>query len=95
MSYACACQRLRAQHCCRYPCEIDVKAIGDNEGPFASDLLQLACEITGQKKEDVPVRWRDKGKYRAVTMSLKFENADQVYAVYAAINRDPRVRFKL
>ena len=40
-------------------------------------------------------RWRDKGKYRAITLRLHFENADQVYDVYAAINRDPRVKFKL
>ena len=33
-------------------------------------------------------------KYRA-RRRLHFESAEQVYAVYAAINRDPRVKFKL
>ena len=78
-----------------YPCDLLVKIIGDNEGPFVADMLTLCAERTGQKEEDVEVRWRDKGKYRAITLTLHFENADQVYDVYAAINRDPRVRFKL
>ena len=71
------------------------KIIGDNEGPFVTDMVTLCSELNGQAEEDVQVRWRDKGKYRAITLRLKFENADQVYNVYAAINRDPRVRFKL
>ena len=87
------------------------------------------------------MRWRDKGKYRSITLTLHFENAEQVgtppsppltprrspchsarrprrcvhtcpstnftracarsslrrkvYAVYAAIDRDPRVKFKI
>ena len=138
-----------------YPCDLDVKIIGDNEGPFVNDMVTLCAERTGQKEADVGVaawsdvvraaaeptgpptapwleapsplrtaaepsysrsgasprrgpkrwfrcvvphpgaRWRDKGKYRAITLRLHFENADQVYDVYAAINRDPRVKFKL
>ena len=78
-----------------YPCELDVKIIGDNEGPFVTDMVTLCSELNGQAEEDVQVKWRDKGKYRAITLRLKFENADQVYSVYAAINQDPRVRFKL
>ena len=78
-----------------YPCTLDIKVIGDNEGPFVADLRTLCAEITGQKEEEVPVRWRDKGKYRSVTLTLRFQNADEVYAVYAAMDRDPRVRYKL
>lgn len=58
-------------------------------------MLTICSEITGQKEKDVPVRWRDNGKYRSITLQLNFENAEMVYAVYAAVNRDPRVRFKL
>ena len=78
-----------------YPCDLLVKIIGDNEGPFVADMLTLCAERTGQKEDEIEVRWRDKGKYRSITLKLHFENADQVYDVYAAINRDPRVRFKL
>ena len=78
-----------------YPCDLDIKVIGVNEGPFVSDIRTVCAEAAEQSEEDVPVRWRDKGKYRAITLRIHFENADQVYAVYAAINRDPRVKFKL
>ena len=72
-----------------------VKIIGMNEGAFVSDMRTLCAGITGQQEEDVGVRWRDKGKYRSITLQLRFEDADTVYAVYAAINKDPRVKFKL
>ena len=78
-----------------YPCTLDIKVIGNNEGPFVADILTLCAEITGQDEKDVYVKWRDNGKYRAITLKLKFENSDQVYAVYAAMDRDPRVRYKL
>lgn len=78
-----------------YPCDIDIKVIGDNEGPFVQDIVQLCAENSGMKADDIQVRWRDQGKYRAITLRLHFENADQVYAVYAAVDRDPRVRYKL
>ena len=78
-----------------YPCDIDIKVIGDNEGRFVQDIVQLAAENSSNEMEDIQVRWRDKGKYRAITMRLHFNNADEVYAVYAAVSRDPRVRYKL
>ena len=78
-----------------YPCELDVKIIGDNEGPFVADMVSICAGLTGIDESDVQVRWRDKGKYRAITLRLNFKDADMVYAVYAAVNRDPRVRFKL
>ena len=74
---------------------MDIKVIGDNEGPFVQDIVQLCAENSGNEVDDIEVRWRDKGKYRAVTVRLEFQNADQVYAVYAAMDRDPRVRYKL
>ena len=60
-----------------------------------SDMVTICAEITGQDEADVKARWRDKGKYRSITLRLHFTDADQVYAVYAAIDRDPRVKYKL
>ena len=78
-----------------YPCTLDIKVIGNNEGPFVSDMLTLAAENCGMDEKDIKHRWRDNGKFRSITLTLSFENAEQVYAVYAAFDRDPRVRFKL
>ena len=69
--------------CASDPCDLDIKVIGNNEGPFVSDIRTLCAEITGQAEEDVPVRWRDNGKYRSITLSLHFEDADQVSACAA------------
>lgn len=78
-----------------YPTTIGIKIIGLNEGDFVQDMLNVCREVTKQKAEDVEVKWRDKGKYRAITINLTFQDADMVYATYAAINKDPRVKFKL
>ena len=78
-----------------YPCDLDIKVIGNNEGPFVTDIVTLCAENTGMKEEDIQVRWRDNGKYRAITLRLHFESSEQVYAVYAAMDRDPRVKYKL
>ena len=83
-----------AGHATHTPCPL-LQIIGDNEGPFVSDMLTMCAEITGQSEDDVLVKWRDRGRFRSITLRLHFENAEQVYAVYAAINRDPRVRYKL
>ena len=58
-------------------------------------MVTICSEITGQDEADVLAKWRDRGKYRSITLTLNFENADQVYAVYAAMDRDPRVKYKL
>ena len=36
-----------------YPCDLDVKIIGNNEGPFVDDMVTLCAERTGQKEEDI------------------------------------------
>ena len=43
-----------------YPCDLDVKIIGANEGPFVDDMVTLCAERTGQKEEDIsaPARCR-------------------------------------
>ena len=41
-------------------------------------MRTLCAEITGQDEEDVPVRWRDNGKYRSITVKLHFKDADTV-----------------
>ena len=84
----------------RTPATLHTCALATHSPPVrraaaVSDILTICAEITGQKESDVPVRWRDKGKFRSITLTLTFTDADMVYAVYAAVNRDPRVRFKL
>jgi putative lipoic acid-binding regulatory protein len=74
-----------------YPCDLDIKVIGNNEGPFVADILTLCAEITKQKEDDISVRWRDNGKYRAITLNLHFLNCDQVRMRAHAQLKDRRV----
>ena len=80
----------RPRACARQPsgCQSRATAALEPLRGVAQNAGFAACAHAG-------ARWRDKGKYRAITLRLHFENADQVYDVYAAINRDPRVKFKL
>jgi len=43
----------------------------------------------------VEVRYRDKGRFRSVTLGCTFNSADEVYALYALLDADERVKFKL
>ena len=72
-----------------------IKIIGENAGPFVSDMVKLCAGVTGQVEDDVEVRWRDKGKYRSITLGLQFKDANALHAVYAAIDKDPRVKYKI
>ena len=48
-----------------YPCDLDVKIIGDNEGPFVNDMVTLCAERTGQKEADVGVAaWSDSSSWQ-------------------------------
>ena len=48
-----------------YPCDLDVKIIGDNEGPFVNDMVTLCAERTGQKEADVGVAaWSDTSSWQ-------------------------------
>ena len=72
-----------------------MKIIGENTGPFVSDMVKLCAGLTGQSEDGIAAHWRDKGKYRSITLGLRFEDADMLYAVYAAIDADPRVKYKI
>lgn len=50
-----------------------------------SDIRTLCAEITGQAEEEVEVRWRDKGKFRSITLKLTFLDADMVSAADVAV----------
>jgi hypothetical protein len=46
-----------------YPCDLDVKIIGNNEGPFVDDMVTLCAERTGQKEEDISAAARCRRRF--------------------------------
>eukprot|EP00967_Tisochrysis_lutea_P144033 scaffold268391_cov32-Tisochrysis_lutea.AAC.1 len=79
----------------RAPVTQDIKAIGEtvSDESFVDDMKKLASEAA--PSHPVEVRWRDKGRFRSVTMRCTFRSADEVYALYASLDADKRVKFKL
>jgi putative lipoic acid-binding regulatory protein len=73
----------------------DIKAIGEtvNDDTFVADMQKLAAQAAPARP--VEVRFRDKGRFRSVTMRCTFRTADEVYALYALLDDDERVMFKL
>eukprot|EP00312_Isochrysidales_sp_CCMP1244_P007530 CAMPEP_0196669816 /NCGR_PEP_ID=MMETSP1090-20130531/881_1 /TAXON_ID=37098 /ORGANISM="Isochrysis sp, Strain CCMP1244" /LENGTH=180 /DNA_ID=CAMNT_0042007391 /DNA_START=8 /DNA_END=545 /DNA_ORIENTATION=- len=78
-----------------YPARMDIKAIGETVGDdgFVADMQKLAEAAAPARP--VEVRWRDKGRFRSVTLRCTFRSADEVYALYASLDADERVKFKL
>jgi len=60
---------------------------------FVGDMKKLAEEAAPARP--VEVRYRDKGRFRSVTLGCTFNSADEVYALYALLDADERVKFKL
>lgn len=78
-----------------FPSNMEIKIIGKQDDTFVNDVVKICTKITNQTAAEVPVRWRDKGRWRSVTITLFFKNPDMVYDVYEAVDRDPRVRYKI
>ena len=90
----------------QFPTHFEFKVIGLRQGEFAEDVADIIVNVLrgewhddGQEidyEERVRVtRVRDKGKYRSLTVRAFCESGAQVYSVYDALARDPRVIFKL
>lgn len=79
-----------------FPSVFTFKVVGHRQGDFVTDITDLVAGVTGVTREDVRVSVRDtpNGKWRSITLKAPCNTADNVYAVYDALDRDPRVLFK-
>mmetsp|Transcript_2434 Transcript_2434/g.7279 ORF Transcript_2434/g.7279 Transcript_2434/m.7279 type:complete len:145 (+) Transcript_2434:131-565(+) len=77
-----------------FPCVFVFKIVGTNEGEFVGDILDTVSACVNIDSKKLKFSTRDKGKYRSITLEVPCNTADQVYNIYAAIDRDPRVKFK-
>mmetsp|Transcript_1228 Transcript_1228/g.3436 ORF Transcript_1228/g.3436 Transcript_1228/m.3436 type:complete len:177 (-) Transcript_1228:162-692(-) len=77
-----------------FPCVFTFKVVGQNAGSFLEDIVAAVAGAVGIDDKDVGVSSRDRGKWRSLTIKAPCTSADQVYAVYEAIDKDERVKFK-
>lgn len=77
-----------------FPCMFTFKVIGMAQGDFMTDIVDSVALALDTDKKFLKTSFRDKGKYRSITLHAPVNTASQIYDVYAAIDRDPRVKFK-
>lgn len=77
-----------------FPCVFTFKVIGMAQGDFMGDIVDSVALALETDKKYLKTTFRDRGKYRSITLKAPVNTASQIYDVYAAIDRDPRVKFK-
>lgn len=77
-----------------FPCVFTFKIIGMAQGDFMGDIVDSVALALETDKKFLKTSFRDRGKYRSITLNAPVNTAEQIYNVYAAIDRDPRVKFK-
>mmetsp|Transcript_4975 Transcript_4975/g.9106 ORF Transcript_4975/g.9106 Transcript_4975/m.9106 type:complete len:201 (+) Transcript_4975:130-732(+) len=77
-----------------FPTVFTFKVIGLRQGEFAVDMRDSVANALELDSEFVKMSFRDNGKYRSVTLDAPCTSAEQIYSVYAAVSKDPRVKFK-
>ena len=64
------------------------------QGEFVEDILDSVGNVIKQDGRALPHSYRDKGKWRSITLKVPVQSAEELYKVYDAIDKDPRVKFK-
>ena len=80
-----------------FPCVYAFKVMGPADDAFETTLRDNIGEVLGRKITDSEVSKRQsaKGKYQSITVNVEVETSKVVYAIYAAISSDSRVRYVL
>lgn len=69
-----------------FPCVFTFKIVGLNEGDFLDDICATVAESLNTASRHLKTSFRDRGKYRSITLRVPVNNANQIYDVYAAID---------
>jgi putative lipoic acid-binding regulatory protein len=81
----------------QYPCNFEVKLIGVNEGAFVDDILNVVSGVTGVPSRRLPfsVRVSESKKFISLSIDAPVKDADMLYEIYNATNRDSRIKYTL
>lgn len=64
------------------------------QGDFVNDIVDSVASALEMDRKFLKTSFRDRGKYRSITVEAPVNTSAQIFDVYAAIDRDPRVKFK-
>jgi len=78
-----------------YPTTFTMKIVGSNEsGTFVKEMVQIVADTCGVNFKEVDHSDRVRGRWVSVTVNAPVRDAEMLYGLYEAIDRDPRVKFK-
>jgi putative lipoic acid-binding regulatory protein len=80
-----------------YPSVFKIKIIGRDEideSNFAPEMVNLVAKCCNVNSSTVYHTERKSGKWTSVTIHAPVQDADMLYALYASVDKDPRVKFK-
>jgi putative lipoic acid-binding regulatory protein len=79
-----------------YPAVFKMKIVGqdDENETFAPEIVEAVAKSCGVDLSMVKNTKRKNGKWTSVTVHAPVKSADMLYALYASIDENPRVKFK-
>lgn len=81
-----------------FPTQFMIKIVGQNEPTFVADMLKVIAKCLDQNKPQTfphSIKETAGGKYLSLTVKPLFRSSEELYAVYAAIGTDKRVKITL
>jgi putative lipoic acid-binding regulatory protein len=69
-----------------FPCVFTFKVVGLREGEFLDDIRDAVARVLKTEKRHLKTSFRDRGKYRSITLSAPVNCAEQIYDVYEVID---------
>jgi putative lipoic acid-binding regulatory protein len=75
-----------------FPCVFTFKVVGVREGEFLDDISDAVARVLKTERRHLKTSFRDRGKYRSITLSAPVNCAEQIYDVYAVIDLVRRKR---
>lgn len=78
-----------------FPCNFTIKIVGENSKSFTEDTVASIAKLLSASISDIPIATKESsgGKYLSISINPRFSSADQIYAVYDVMSKDPRVKF--
>lgn len=74
-----------------FPTVFTFKVVGLNAGDFVGDITAAAAAALGTEERHLKTTFRDRGKYRSITLRAPVSCSNEIYSVYAAVGKVRRL----
>lgn len=79
----------------QFPTEFIIKVIGVNDDTLLQDTLQAVAQCIGQQPSAIKhsLKYTEGNQYVSISLMPYFTKSDELYAAYAAVGKDSRVKY--